>query len=168
MCDLECRGTALRLIDSMPESLATSDGATVAQRHEARTPLWFVPALSMLPLAARRCLVRNPLNGTAMELSSGEYAVLAASEGCQPLLAHEARAALQLSAPAEHRPAFRDLLERCSREGLLMALPDLVANARALQPAPMTAGAIGDEQSAATTGLLRREGTVFQSDRPLF
>jgi hypothetical protein len=128
MYDLECGGAALRLIDPMPEShLATGDSATVALRHEARPPLWFVPALSMLPVSTRRCLVRNPLNGAAMELSSGEYAVLAACEGCHPLAEHEARAALQLSAPAEHRPAFREFLERCARVGMLVQLPDLVA-----------------------------------------
>ena len=95
--------------------------------HATVAALWLVPSLLMLPLAARRCLVRNPLNGAAVELSSGEYAVLSACEGCQSLAAHEARAARQLSAPDEHRPAFRELLERCARQGLLMSLPDLVA-----------------------------------------
>src|SRR5271155_4519413 len=103
----------------------TADPTPDAQA--AAAALWLVPSLSMLPLAARRCLVRNPLNGAAVELSSGEYAVLSACEGCQPLAAHEAQAARQLSAPAEHRPAFRELLERCARQGLLMSLSDLVA-----------------------------------------
>ena len=47
-------------------------------------------------------------------------------------------AARQLSAPAEHRPAFRELLERCARQGLLMSLPDLVA--RFGQPQLLPAG----------------------------
>jgi hypothetical protein len=91
----------------------------------AATP-WFAPALRTWPLAAHRCVARNPLSGATMELSAGEYAVVSACEGCQPLAAHEARAALELSAPVEHRPAFRDLLERCARDGLFVSLPDLV------------------------------------------
>jgi hypothetical protein len=119
-----------------PSDQAAARAATVAaapaadpapDAHATAAALWLVPSLSMLPLAARRCLVRNPLNGAAVELSSGEYAVLSACEGCQSLAAHEAQAARQLSAPAEHRPAFRELLERCARQGLLMSLPDLVA-----------------------------------------
>jgi len=81
----------------------------------------------MLPLARQRCLVRNPANDAAAELSSGEYAVLSTCDGCFTLSEHEARAARQLSAPAAHRPAIRQLLERCARDGLLLRLPDLVA-----------------------------------------
>ena len=33
---------------------------------------WAAPQWTMLPLAPRRCLVRNPLNGASAELSSGE------------------------------------------------------------------------------------------------
>jgi len=118
----------------MQEStLAPSDGSAVL-RQEADTTPWFVPALQMLPLSEQRCLVRNPVDGAAMELSSGEYAVLAACEGCLPLAAHEAHAALRLSAPAAHRPAFRELLERCAQRGLLMSLPDLVARFGPAQP----------------------------------
>jgi hypothetical protein len=94
---------------------------------EAEATRWFVPAWTMLPLAPRRCVVRNPLNGAATELSSGEYAVLAACEGCSTLAEHEAQAARQLSAPPEHRAAIRELLERCARQGLLIPLPDLAA-----------------------------------------
>lgn len=81
----------------------------------------------MLPVAARRCVVRNQQSGASLELSSGEYAVLSACEGCHPLEEHEARAAQRLSAPEEHRPAIRELLERCAGGGLLMPLPELVA-----------------------------------------
>ena len=95
---------------------------------EARTDTrWFVPQLITLPLAARRCLVRNALNGAALELSSGEQAVLINCEGCRTLAEHEARVAAQLRAPEEHIPAIRELLERCARRGLLVSLPDLVA-----------------------------------------
>jgi hypothetical protein len=108
----------------------TSLGAASAPRglDAGAAPIrWFVPLWSMLPLAARRCLVRNPHNGASAELSAGEYAVLSACEGCRTLEEHEARAVQQLSAPPEHRAAIRELLERCARRGLLIALPDLVA-----------------------------------------
>ncbi len=101
---------------------------------------WLAPALHTWPLAAQRCVARNPLNGATMELSAGEFAVVSACEGCQPLAAHEARAALELSAPAEHRPAFRDLLERCARDGLFVSLPELVGRfgaAASAAPAPL-------------------------------
>jgi hypothetical protein len=112
---------------------------------------WFVPLWSMLPLAARRCLVRNPHNGASAELSAGEYAVLSACEGCRTLDEHEARAVQQLSAPPEHRRAFRELLERCARQGLLMSLPDLVSRF----------GAPGDTRPAASGGI-----AVRTADRP--
>jgi hypothetical protein len=88
---------------------------------------WFVPELQVRPVAARRCVVRNPANGATLELSSGDYAVLSACAGAQPLAGHAARAAERLNAPAEHRGAIRELLARCASAGLLLALPDLVA-----------------------------------------
>jgi hypothetical protein len=118
-----------------------SRGAAMCLAASAES--WFVPALQMLPLAARRCLVRNPLNGASMELSSGEYAVLSACEGCRPLAEHEAQAAKQLSAPEAHRPAFREVLERCAQQGLLISLPDLVARFGApSEAAPIPIGGI--------------------------
>src|SRR5438067_4222507 len=105
----------------------TSAGATTDKR-------WFVPELITLPLAARRCLVRNALTGAALELSSGEHAVLATCEGCHTLAEHEARAATRLRAPEEHIPAIRELLGRCARQGLFVSLPALVARF-ALTPA---------------------------------
>jgi hypothetical protein len=107
---------------------AASGGATTDR-------LWFVPELITLPLAARRCLVRNALNGAALELSSGEHAVLTACEGCRTLAEHEARVATQLRAPEEHIPAIRELLDRCAQQGLFVSLPDLVAR---FAPAPAT------------------------------
>ncbi len=101
-------------------------GAGAASDRDAATR-WFAPSWSMLPLSARRCLVRNPLNDAAAELSSGEYAVLSACEGCCTLSGFEERAAEKLSAPPAHRIAFRELLERCARRGLLMRLSDLTA-----------------------------------------
>jgi hypothetical protein len=81
----------------------------------------------MLPLAHRRCLVRNPQDGAAAELSSGEYEILSACDGCSTLSEHELCAARRLSAPAARRPVIRELLERCAREGLFLPLPQLVA-----------------------------------------
>jgi hypothetical protein len=105
-------------------SLSPADTRT---RPAAAELLWFVPELQQRPLAARRAHVRNPLNGATIELDSGEYAVLAACEGCLPLDEHVARAARKLSAPPEHRAAFREVLERCAGAGLLLSLSELVA-----------------------------------------
>ena len=117
----------------------------------AADTLWFVPELQLRPLAALRGLVRNPLNGATMELSSGEYAVLSACDGCRPLAEHEARATRQLSAPPEHRPAFREVIERCARQGLLMSLPDLTSRL----------GAPSDVEPTALGGI-----AVRTADRP--
>jgi hypothetical protein len=111
----------------MNASLASIGAKRESMTAHGAPAQWLVPELQMFPLAARRCTVRNPLTGASLELSSGEYAVLSACDGCAPLAEHEARAARQLSAPLEHRPAIRELLERCARSGLLMALADLVA-----------------------------------------
>ncbi len=107
---------------------------------------WFVPAWQVLPIDAQRCLVRNPLDNMGMELSSGEYAVLSACEGCRSLEEHEARAALRLGAPPEHRPAIRALLERCARSGLLSAVSDLVTRF----------GLPGDEVASPLAGIVVR------------
>ena len=88
---------------------------------------WLAPQLRMLPVATRRCFVRSPFNGASLQLSSGEHAVLAACEGCYTLGEHEARAAAQLGAPAAHRRAIRELLERCAEQGLLLSVPQLVS-----------------------------------------
>jgi hypothetical protein len=101
---------------------------------------WFVPELELRPLAARRAHVRNPLNRATTELSSDEYAVLAACEGCATLDEHVSIVARKLSAPAEHRPAFRSLLERCAAEGVIVSLSALVPGAE--REPPTTLGAI--------------------------
>jgi len=93
----------------------------------ARDAIWLVPELQMRPLAARRCVVRNPSNGVMRELSAGEYAALSACEGLGTLAEHTARAVKQLGAPSEHQPAIREFIERCAGCGLLVSLPDLVA-----------------------------------------
>jgi len=112
---------------------------------------WFVPELELRPVSARRGHVRNPLNGATMELSTGEYAVLAACEGSRSLDEHVATAAQKLAAPPEHRPAFREVLERCAREGMLMSLPTLLARC----------GAPSDARPAAIAGV-----AIRTCDRP--
>ncbi|MDQ2961683.1 MAG: hypothetical protein M3R31_00790 [Pseudomonadota bacterium] len=105
---------------------------------------WFVPELQLRPLGTQHCLVRNPMSGVTLELSSGEYTVLAACAGCEPLVVHEQCVAERLRAPPEHRPAIRELLERCARAGLLMALPDLVTRfgAKSALAPPVLAGIV--------------------------
>ena len=112
-----------RVNDTTP-NVAASRRADDARVPELR---WFVPELQLRPVAGRQGHVRNALTGATMELSSGEYAVLAACEGCLTLDEHVATAARKLSAPTEHWPAFRELLERCTDEGLLVSLPALLS-----------------------------------------
>jgi hypothetical protein len=81
--------------------------------------------------------------------------VLSACEGCRTLGEFEERAAAKLSAPPAHRPAIRELLERCARRGLLVSLPDLAArfgsfSAPALPPPEIVV------RSAARPQLLQR------------
>ena len=118
---------AAAAVDPNPANVSREAQSPADAKAGRSGPRWLVPGLRMLPVAARRCRVRNSLNGASLELSSGEYAVLSACEGCRSLADHEARAAQRLSAPAEHRPAIRELLERCAGGGLLMPLPELVA-----------------------------------------
>jgi hypothetical protein len=109
------------------EPLQGAIASTSAADRELAAMRWFVPDWTVLPLSPRRCLVRNRLTGASAQLSSGEHAVLSACESCRTLEEHAARAARQLSAPPAHRPAINELLERCARQGLLVAVPDLVA-----------------------------------------
>src|SRR6266704_7082987 len=94
------------LIDP-PAGMHATAGTSAAAAASTR---WAAPPWTMLPLAPRRCLVRNPLNGASAELSSGEYAALSACDGSRTLDEHVARAAEQLRAPPEHRPAIRELI----------------------------------------------------------
>ena len=131
MSELEPRGAAVRVAARSTTmqrgSTASTIGAQAVAEPARGAMRWFVPTLTTFPIAARLCVVRNPLNGTTQELSAGEHAVLAACEGCCTLAEHASRAAEKLGAPREHLSAIQELLERCARTGLLMALPDLVA-----------------------------------------
>ena len=88
---------------------------------------WLRPDLITLPIAVRRCIVRNALNGAALELSAGEHALLTACEGWRTIAEHEAHASAQLAVLHEHRPAVRELLDRCAQRGLLVSVPELVS-----------------------------------------
>ena len=128
MPELECRDAALLVIASTPGSIpGAGESCAPAARHDAPAMRWLVPALTMHPLSTERCCVRNPLNGVAVVLSSGECAVLAACIGCHTLAEHVDQAATVLNAPAAHRPAMRDCLELCAELGLLNSLPGLIA-----------------------------------------
>jgi hypothetical protein len=131
LLELESGGATLHLAGEMQGSLdATARGAAATDSEAAASappPQWLAPDWVMYPLAARRCLVRNPLNGASAQLDAGEYAVLSTCEDCRTLEEHVARAMRQLSAPQEHRAAFRQVFERGAREGLLLSVSDLVA-----------------------------------------
>jgi hypothetical protein len=101
----------------------------------ARTPVsvespatrWLLPELVTLPIAPLRCIVRSALNSATLELSAGEHAVLTSCDGWRTIAEHEAHAAAQLAVLHEHRPAVRELLERCAKRGLLVSVSELVS-----------------------------------------
>ena len=55
---------------------------------EHRATRWLAPSLTTLPLSARRCRVRNVLNGATAELSADQHAVLTACDGCRTIDEH--------------------------------------------------------------------------------
>jgi hypothetical protein len=77
--------------------------------------------------------------------------VLSSCQGCRPLDEHVACAERTLAAPPQHRPAFRELLERCAHTGLLMPLSALLARC----------GAARGERRAALGGV-----AIRTCDRP--
>ena len=99
---------------------------------------WLAPAWTMLPLAARRCRVRNPLNGAVAELSADQYAVLTACDGCRTLEEHAAAVRHKLGVPAERVAAVSIWLKEFASGGLLTSLDDL---ARRFDPVPSRAPA---------------------------
>ena len=142
---MAARAPAGALMDAFTFRATRPDRQPADPRPGSSGQRWFVPELQLRPVANQRGHVRNVLNGAALELSSGEYAVLSACDGCRTLAEHQARAMRQLSAPPEHGPAFRELIERCAQQGLLMSLPQLVSrfgSARDATPAPFAGIAI--------------------------
>lgn len=107
-------------------SSPTAGAGAVPVPGAAATP-WFAPAWTMLPLAARRSLVRNAANGVTAELSSPEWAVLSSCEGCHTLSEHEQQVAERLRARPEHRSAIRARLELFCQRVMLLRLDELVA-----------------------------------------
>src|SRR5437764_12893970 len=55
---------------------------------EHRATRWLAPSLTTLPLSARRCRVRNVLNGATAESSADQTAVLTACDGCRTIDEH--------------------------------------------------------------------------------
>lgn len=90
-------------------------------------PLWVAVPLDMWPIAARECLVRNPLNGSNARLTADEFALISACSGAHTLAAHHAAIVERFNVPGAQRPAVGQFLQRCCREGLLIAMDDLVA-----------------------------------------
>src|ERR1700712_5049490 len=83
-----------------------------------RTVRWLAPAWTMLPIAARLCRVRNPLNGAVTELSADQYAILTACEGCKTLEEHGAGVRRKLGVPDQDWPTISQWLSDFVSRGL--------------------------------------------------
>ena len=93
----------------------------------ARTAVrWLAPSWTMLPLAARLCRVRNPLNGAVAELSADQYAVLTACEGCKTLEEHGTGVRRKLGVPDQDWQTISQWLSDFVSRGLFTSLDDLV------------------------------------------
>jgi hypothetical protein len=77
------------------------------------------PAWAMLPLAARRCRVRNPLSGVVTELSAEQYAVLTVCDGCRTLREHGDAVRRKLGVREEGLAAVSKWLSEFASGGLL-------------------------------------------------
>jgi hypothetical protein len=73
----------------------------------------------MLPLAARRCRVRNPLSDVVTELSAEQYAVLTACDGCRTLREHGDAVRRKLGVREEGLAALSKWLSEFAAGGLL-------------------------------------------------
>lgn len=87
---------------------------------------WLAPSWTMLPLAARLCRVRNPLNGVVAELSANQYAILTACEGCKTLEEHGLGVRRKLGVPDQDWPTTSQWLSDFVSRGLFVSLDDLV------------------------------------------
>jgi hypothetical protein len=98
--------------------------------------LWLAPEWTMLPLAAQRCRVRNPLNGAVAELSREQYAVLTACEGCATLEQHHAGILRKLEVRFEHRTTVMQWLREFAAQRLLVPLAELAGRLGTELPSP--------------------------------
>ena len=80
----------------------------------------------MLPLAARRCRVRNPIGGAVADLSADQYAVLTACEGCRTLDEHFAAVQRKLGVRDADRATLAKWLADFASVGLFTPLDDLL------------------------------------------
>jgi hypothetical protein len=91
-----------------------------------RPKLWLAPAWVTHPLAARRCQVRNPLNGATAELSADQHAMLVACEGCRTLEEHRSLVFQKLGVRTEDQATVWSWLQTFASDGLLVSLDNLV------------------------------------------
>lgn len=80
----------------------------------------------MLPIASRRCRVRNPVNGAVAALDVDRYAVLTACDGCRTLAEHATVVRQKLNAPADNAATILEWLNDFAAQGLLTPLDDLL------------------------------------------
>jgi hypothetical protein len=90
------------------------------------TELWLAPAWTMLPLARRLCRVRNPINEVVAQLTSDQFAVLTACEGCKTIDEHGAGVRQKLGVPDHDWPVIREWLGKFATLGLLVSLGELI------------------------------------------
>jgi len=102
--------------------VALTEAKGAMEIHGAR---WLAPAWTMLPLGARRCRVRNPLNGAIAELSADQYAMLTACDGCRTLDAHAAAVQRKLGLRDADRATLSKWLTEFAALGLLASLDQL-------------------------------------------
>ena len=102
----------------------------------ARATRWFVPPLTTLPLASRRCRVNSAINRAVAELSLDEHAVLAACEGCRTLADHAALVERKLNIRQEERNTIARWLESFAAVGLFVSIEELVRRFGSAPSAP--------------------------------
>ena len=88
-------------------------------------PRWYAPAWVTLPLAARRCCVRNPVNGVVAELSADQHAVLTACDGCHTI-EHAAAVHRKLRIREGDRATISNWLGDFASKGLFLSLNALL------------------------------------------
>src|SRR5438552_8693167 len=88
-------------------------------------PRWYAAAWVTLPLAARRCCVRNPVNGVVAELSADQHAVLTACDGCHTI-EHAAAVHRKLRIREGDRATISNWLGDFASQGLFLSLNGLL------------------------------------------
>src|SRR5438045_5892644 len=102
-----------------------------------RATRWLAPSLTTLPLSARRCRVRNVLNGATAELSADQHAVLTACDGCRTIDEHAVVIQRKLGLRDTERTTLTQWLGDFASLRLLISLDEL--RQRFASPAVSTA-----------------------------